>query len=87
MLRRPALRPAGHVLGPFDGVNAEVGAAIDCDNAVAIVRAAQIEQFKQQRDFVRIVGSPAQKLVTNAESIFANPVLIEAVYDHGAVIG
>ena len=36
--------PAGHVLGPFDAVHADIGAAIDGDDPGAVIAVAQIEQ-------------------------------------------
>ena len=65
--------PAGHVFGPFDGVHADIGAAIDGDDAVAVVAAAQIEQHKQQRDFVRIVSGILEQLEADAEAGVVRP--------------
>ena len=42
-LERQHDAPAGHVLRPFDGVHADIGAAIDRDDAVAMMLPAQVE--------------------------------------------
>ena len=39
--------PAGHVPRPFDGVHADIGAAIDGDDAVAITASAQVQEREQ----------------------------------------
>ena len=55
------------MLGPLDGVNPEIGAAIDRDHAVAVIFAAQIEQGEQRGDLLRIVRSLVEELKTSAE--------------------
>src|SRR5262249_42763683 len=73
---------------PLDGVHADVGAAIDGDDAVAITASAQVQKREQERNVARIVGGIFQDLVADAEAgIIRPPDLVEAVDDHRAVFG
>src|SRR5271169_2635504 len=79
--------PAGHVLRPLDSVNAEIGAAVDGDDAVAVILAAQIEDAQHQADLVRVVRGLVEKLEAGAVGAPGSGMLVEPVQDHGAVIG
>ncbi len=43
------------MLGPFDGVDPDIGAAVDGNDLIAVTAPAQIEQREQQIDLVRVV--------------------------------
>ncbi len=80
--------PAGHVLGPLDGVHPDIGAAVDGDDAIAVTAAAQIEHLQHQIDFDRIVEPVFEKLQADpAAHIGLLHQLIEAIDDQGAVVG
>ena len=80
--------PAGHVPRPLDAVDADVGAAIDRDDAVAIAAAAQIEQREQQCNVGRIVGGVLEELETDTEAgIVRPPIFVKAIDDHRAMFG
>ena len=80
--------PGGHVFRPLDGVDPDIGAAIDRHHAVAVALAAQIQRAEQQIDFVGIVVGVLQELEADAVACIAvDDHLIEPVHDEGAVIG
>jgi hypothetical protein len=80
--------PAGHVFGPLDGVDPDIGAAVDRDHPVAVVAPAQIEQPEQQIDLVRVVRGRLQELKAGAEADARfGHVAVEPVHDQRAVIG
>jgi hypothetical protein len=69
-------------------VHADIGAAIDGDDAVAVAAAAQIEQHKQQRDVGRIVSGILEQLEADAEAgIVRPPIFVKAIDDHRAMFG
>jgi len=49
-------------------VHADIGAAIDGDDAVAIAAPAQVQKGEQERDVARIVGGIFQNLEADAEA-------------------
>ena len=73
---------------PFDGMDFDIGAAIDRHHAVAIALPAQIQRAEQQIDFIGVEVGVLQKLEADAEArVAADDHLIEPVHDEGAVIG
>ncbi len=80
--------PAGHVLGPLDGVDADIGAAVDRDNAVAVMLAAYIKQFEHQVDFGRIIRGCVQELKADAICVGrSGEMLVKSVQNERAVVG
>ncbi len=72
--------PAGHVLGPFDGMDPDIGAAIDGRDAVAITDPAQIERMDEQIDFIGVITAPLQELQADTAALVGiGQVLIEPV--------
>ena len=86
-LERQHDAPAGHMLGPLDGMDAEIGAAVDRDDAVAIIPGGADRACSQQSDLVRVVRGLVEELKSGAVGhVGPDDVLIEPVHDEGAVI-
>ncbi|CCE01876.1 conserved hypothetical protein [Bradyrhizobium sp. STM 3809] len=86
-LDRQHRSPAGHRLGPFDRVHADIGPAIDRHGAVAMVLAAHREHAHRELHLARIEGSRIQDLVADAiASVGIDHAVVEPVDDHRAVI-
>ena len=80
--------PGGHMFRPLDGVDPDIGAAIDRHYAVAVALPAQIQRSQQQIDFIGIVVGVLQELKADAVAFIAvDDHLIEPIHDKGAVIG
>ena len=80
--------PARHHLRPFDGVHADIGAAIDTDDAVAVMLAAQREQVERELDLAGIEARGFQDLEADAIApVLIDHPVVEPVHDQGAVIG
>ncbi len=80
--------PSGHELGPFDGVDTDIGAAIDRDDAVTMMLAAKHEQVGHQLDLGGIEAGLFQDLEAHAvAAIGVDHAIVETVDDHGPVIG
>ena len=56
---------------PLDGVDPDIGAAIDCHHAVAVALTAQVQRAEQQIDFVGVVVGVLQELETDAVACIA----------------
>src|SRR5665213_931269 len=58
--------PTGHRSCPFDRVHADIGAAVDRHDAVAVMLTTQFEQFERQFNLWWIVGGRLKNLVADA---------------------
>lgn len=86
-LEREHLAPAVHVLCAFDGLHADVGAAVDHDGSVAIMLPTQIQQFQQNINLGQIVEICLEELKIDAiGSAGFDLVAIESIDDHRAVL-
>ena len=82
--------PAGHGDGPFDGVGADIGAAVDGDDAVSMDLVPSFDQMQRELHFDGVVRAAFQHLVTDPGSrlgIRLVHAIVETVGDHRAVIG
>jgi hypothetical protein len=69
-------------------MHANIGAAIDGDDAGAVTAVPQVEQCQQQADVSRIVGGILEELKADAEGGIVRPaIFVKAIDDHRAVLG
>lgn len=80
--------PAGHRRCPLDSVNADIGAAIDGNHAVAVDALACFDQLQREFDLHRIECRRFQQLVADTDAaIGAAHAVVETIDNHCAVIG
>ena len=85
-LDRDDAAPPGHVARPLDGVNADIGAAIDDPHAVAKQPAALVEEKRAEIDLFRLECGKFQRLRADAiEIAVGQPVFVETVEDQRPV--
>lgn len=80
--------PSGHRTRPLDRVDADIGAAVDRHDAIAIMPSANSEQIDRKLHFVRVEAGLLQDLEADAVTLRRiDHVAVESIDDHRAVIG
>ena len=80
--------PTRHCGGPLDGMNTDIGAAIERHDAVAVMLAAKAEQIDRQLDFRRVERGGLEDLKTDAvAALRIDHAVVKPIDDHGSMIG
>src|SRR6185312_14941905 len=80
------LAPAGHGGRPFQRVYADISAAVDADDAVAVELAPQHQQFHGQFALDGVVRALIEDLEADAGADIVDHTVVETVDDHRAVV-
>jgi hypothetical protein len=68
-------------------VHADIGTAVDRHHAIAVAAMPRFDELQGELDFDRVVGGRFERLVADADPGVPAHAVVEAVDDHGAVIG
>jgi hypothetical protein len=77
-----------HGPGALDGVNPDVGTAVERYHAVAKIFAASLQQSDEETHFVGIVTPGFENMMAHSPEVPRTVrAIVVSIYDHGSMIG